>query len=115
METAKETKPSAHLGKMRIEVGVKQWKKGGGFQLITYGNCDPPVQPALPVRPVLPGTGRRWPVQSVAMHAGRNPHPTRREIRRSEVGQAPTPSNYYYYYYQVPPPRGQVIGSWEVV
>ena len=33
------------------------------------------------------------------MHAGRNPHPTRREIRRSEVGQAPTPSNYYFYYY----------------
>ena len=44
LETAKETKPSAHLGKMRIEVGVKQWKKGGGFQLITYGNCDPPVR-----------------------------------------------------------------------
>ncbi len=36
------------------------------------------------------------PAQSRAMHAGRNPHPTRREVRRSEVGQAQTPSNQVY-------------------
>ena len=67
-------------------------QKGGPFSANCY--CQPRSTGAA-------GSGRfcpAQPAQSVAMHAGRDPHPTRREIRRSVVGQARTPSNYYYYY-----------------
>ena len=55
--------------------------------LLHRKSIDSPAQPALAGAgrrwPVLAGAGRRWPVLTVAMHAGRNPYPTRREHRRS--------------------------------